>query len=441
MSILTKKEILQRVKPNEKESKEFESTVAELISILEKKIIELDFECEIALGGSFGKGTYLKGSFDVDLFFRFDKSYDDDSLSIHLEEILKSCKLNFKKQKGSRNYFSGNFSHKRINVHFEAIPVVKIKDLSEARNSTDLSVFHVDFIKERIKENLHLSDEIRLAKQYFKAKGLYGAESYIEGFSGHIIDILIANYGSLKNLIESAKEWGENHFIDINSFYKSKEEAIEILEKDKLSSLIIVDPIMKDRNASRALSVTNYNKFLVEALNFKDLKFDDFVVKEESMKSLIKKEIKFANSNRLKVLLYKIKFDIKEESEDIVGSKLKRLSKILIKHFEDLDFKVFKSDFFIDMKTGDCSFVYFFENTEISDLRLINGPKIFMKVPLKNFMKVRKEYFVEEDRVCSYEKRKFTNLKDVCKFNKEKFKLLLNRDIDFVKKVKIKLKN
>jgi tRNA nucleotidyltransferase (CCA-adding enzyme) len=440
MSLLTKKEILQKVKPNERESKQFELTVSQLVLLFEEVVEDLGFKCNIFVGGSFGKGTYLKGSFDVDLFFRFDKRYEEEELSRNLERALKSTKLIYKKQKGSRDYFSGTFSHKKVSINFEAIPVLKIKNELDARNSTDLSVFHVDFIKSKIKENPDLSDEIRLAKQYFKAKELYGAESYIEGFSGHVIDILIAHYGSLKDLLLSAKEWDEITFIDINNFYEDQIHAMKELEKDKHSCLVVVDPIMKDRNAARALSVTNYNKFLIEVLNFKDLNYDDFVIKNESVKSKVKKEIKFFRKNSFKVLVYKIKFDIKNDSEDIVGSKLKRLSKILIKYFEDFDFKVFNSDFLIDMKTGDCVFIYTFENTTISDLRVINGPKIFMKVPLKNFLKVRKNFFVDEDRVSTYEKRKFTDLKQIMRLDKEDFKTLLNREVDFIKKVTIKLK-
>ena len=92
-----------------------------------------------------------------------------------------------------------------------------------------------------------------MAKQFFKSKSLYGAESYINGFSGHVLDILISNYSSLQNLILQAKTWQEVTFIDINSQYRDFEQASETLNSDKLSNLIVIDPIIKERNAAKAL--------------------------------------------------------------------------------------------------------------------------------------------------------------------------------------------
>lgn len=427
--------VLKEIKPSLKEQKEFESVAKDLVTKLETSIKKLNLNCKVFIGGSFGKGTYLKTSSDVDIFCRFNKSYEDNQLSIYLKQILTDAKIKFKLQKGSRDYYSGEYKLKNVKIKFEVVPVRYVEVAKDAINSTDVSALHVEFVKSKIKLNSKLSDEIRLTKQFFKAHKLYGAESYINAFSGHIIDILICYYGSLENLLLDAKSWNESHFIDINNFYKSKEDALKHIEKDKQSTLIVVDPIVKERNAARALSTENYNKFLFVANQFESFTQDDFKVKKESISSVLKKEKIFAKNNNLKFVAYSFDFTTQDDSEDIVGSKLLKLSQLIAKRFENYDFKVFKSNFNIDIKKGECLFSYHFEFDTLSNLKEVMGPKVTMKEAIKGFLKVRKNYFISNDRLYSYEKRKITKLNQITKLSLKDMKILLNKELKFVKKV------
>lgn len=432
-----KKEVLSKIKPTELEHEEFTKTANKLLNKVKRCAKKLDIICLPYIGGSFGKGTYLKGNSDVDIFMRFDKSYDDSKLSIFLEAILVESKIKFKKQKGSRDYFSGSFGPKVSRIEFELVPNRFVSKKSEAVNSTDLSPLHVEYLKLREKENESLSDEIRLAKQFFKVKGLYGAESYINGFSGHVIDILIMVYGSLEKLLEVGKTWEESTFLDINSNYNSFEEAVSVLGDDKNSSLVIIDPIIPDRNAARAISSENYARFLLVCNRISKLSSLDFEIVRRDFNEVIAAHKSFCKTNNLKPVVYKISFSVSGESEDIVGSKLKKIFGKVETYFDSLDFRIFNSEFFIDIKAGVAIFAYDFEKISLPNVRVLKGPKTFMTDAIKSFLKGRDNYFIKEDRICVYDNRRVKDLSEVVNLKKEDFQKMLFKNIDFVKSVRV----
>src|SRR3989344_5865150 len=93
---------------------------------------------------------------------------------------------------GSRDYFVVKENN---NFEFEIIPTLKIKKPSEAKNIIDLSYFHVNYVRNKLK-NKKLADEIKLAKAFIHYSDCYGAESYINGFSGYAVELLVIYYGS-----------------------------------------------------------------------------------------------------------------------------------------------------------------------------------------------------------------------------------------------------
>jgi len=131
------------------------------------------------LGGSAAKGTMIRGGFDCDVFVRFDMSYQGEMISDILDPVLKIFK-GVKRLHGSRDYFQ----FIKDDIVFEIVPVLKISNPEKAINVTDISPLHVDWVRTSISG---LCDEIILTKLFCRAQGVYGAESYIKGFSGHVI--------------------------------------------------------------------------------------------------------------------------------------------------------------------------------------------------------------------------------------------------------------
>jgi len=424
-----KEKILKQIKPTTREKDELNKKIKNLIEILREKTEELGMNAEFFIGGSFGKGTFLKNDFDVDIFCRFDSIYKTYNLSELLKKILEYSKIKYTKLKGSRDYFS--FKYSGLNI--EVIPVLKINKPEDALNTTDLSPLHVDFVLKNTNEKVR--DEIRLAKTFFKAKGLYGAESYIQGFSGHVIDLLIIYFNSLEKLIYNAKNWNEATIIDIKKFYKSKREILKTLDKNKINNLIVIDPIIKERNAASALSKENYFKFIFITQNTNILSEEDFEKERIKYSKHLKELLRWGKDNKLTPYGFELELETKESTLDIIGSKLLKLSNRLEKLFTELNFRVFRKEFYYDTEEERSFLLYFIENPELPKLKIVKGPKVLLKKASLDFIKKRKNVFLKEDTLYAYEKREIHNLKEVY-ISKEELEKIVSSNLNFIKKIK-----
>ena len=160
-----------------------------------------------------------KGKYDVDIFIRFNKKYED------ISELTEKILLGFKRIKvhGSRDYFKVNVDKKIV---LEIIPITKIRNPKEAKNITDLSYFHASYINKKLKSK-KVVNEIMLAKAFCYANQCYGAESYINGFSGYGLELLIYHYGSFLKFIKAMtkiKDKDEKIIIDIEKYFKNRSE-------------------------------------------------------------------------------------------------------------------------------------------------------------------------------------------------------------------------
>ena len=110
---------------------------------------------------------------------------------------------NFTAVFGTRKYFRGRVS----GITVEVVPVLRFSDIKKVNNSVDLSVLHANYI------NSVLSDpqknDVILLKALCKANTCYGSETYMHGFSGYSLEVLISEFRDLLSLIEAVKSWKE----------------------------------------------------------------------------------------------------------------------------------------------------------------------------------------------------------------------------------------
>src|SRR3989344_4085195 len=100
-------EQLSLIKPPEEIEKKIKIISGEFSSELKEKLADKKIKADIFIGGSVAKGTLIKKEqYDMDLFVRFDMSYEDTEISKLLGEIMNSFikKSMLKKIHGSRNY-------------------------------------------------------------------------------------------------------------------------------------------------------------------------------------------------------------------------------------------------------------------------------------------------------------------------------------------------
>ncbi len=395
-----KNAVLKKIKPSIEEYNITNSIVNEFKSKIESELLDIEF----FLGGSFSKDTWLSKSKDIDVFLRFDKKkYFGKDISKIAYNILKKHFDNVVVLHGSRNYFNIVFK----NLNFEVIPVFKINSFEEKENIMDVSPLHVLYVN----KNLKNKDDVRFLKYFLKQNFLYGAESYIQGFSGYVCELLIIYYDTVENFFENVLEWKDEVFIDIENYYNNILEAKKVL-KDKWNCLTIVDPVQKDRNASKGLDKKNFEKFKILVKNF---------YKNPSLKFFeVKKKV-------LKKPYFKIFLEGKNNKKDVSASMLKKIVFFILKSAEKEGFLI--EDFFYEYDEEKNVMVLNLKtNFEIK--KLYKGPNLKFKSAVENFKKKHegKECFVKNNIIYCFGK----------KISFENFLLKLSKDKGFLKRAKLK---
>ncbi|MEK6817762.1 MAG: hypothetical protein AABX80_03085, partial [Nanoarchaeota archaeon] len=191
------KEVLVRIEPSRQDLEEINKSLKQFKEKIKEQIKNQKLDAVLFEGGSFAKKTIIKkDNYDLDIFIMFSEKFKGQNISKLTKKLLKGIK-GVSVIHGSRDYFKIN---KFKNFFIELIPVIKVNDPKKAENITDLSYSHVKYINKKIKSQKIL-DEIKIAKAFCYATKTYGAESYINGFSGYSLELLIYYYKSFLNFI------------------------------------------------------------------------------------------------------------------------------------------------------------------------------------------------------------------------------------------------
>ena len=417
------KEILEMIVPSKEEEKKAWKIINEFKSKLE------EYLPEVLVGGSFGKGTWLKGTSDVDLFIRFPK---DGRISDKVEDALKKLGVNYIRIRGSRDYFKVFYE----NFEFELVPILKISKPEEAKNVTDLSPFHIAYVREKIKEKPYLVNEIRLTKAFMKAIGVYGAESYINGFSGYACEVLTIYYNSFLNLVKNASNWRPKVIIDPESFYKNKQEIINKLNIHRLQSpIVIIDPVCPARNVTASVSTKSFAQFifyarrLLEDINKHDIK-KYFVVEQKTENYFIEK------CKRLGTNLVVFEVIGKGNNLDVKNTKILKFLEFIKKQLTVLGFTIIDYDI-IFQKDLNCTgkiYLYIYPNC-LPEYELKSGPPVWVKEHAEKFYKkwVNFEVKISPDgRLLAIAPRRIKTLQEAISFIFNNFKSSIEDKVEKV---------
>jgi len=385
------KGIISSWKLSAAEEKKLRADVKATISKIDAALKKLKIDASAMLGGSAAKSTLLKGDFDVDLFVRFSQKYKDKSISDLLAKALsefKPARLN-----GSRDYFQ--FQHS--NISYEVVPVLKIKGWKEAVNVTDASPLHVEWVAGKTRKNPKLVDEIILTKVFLKANRLYGAESYIGGFSGHVVDILIINYGSFEKFIKAAADWTPYIVVDVEKHYKNKRPD---LNQSKVGPLILIDPVQPERNAAAAVNLDTFSRTIETARRYLKNPNPKFFVRDTLTPSKLKE---LAKGNRLILL----ELSLKKDKLDVNGAKIVKALEFLSAKLVDNDFKLISKGW--EWDKGSKALLWLtLEKAPLEKTRTHAGPPIQMADHVAAFRKIYKKTFVKDGKIYAEAKREYT---------------------------------
>lgn len=389
------KRVLEKIGVPEKEVNVFQEQAMEIVKEIEYILKSKKIKAVVFIGGSLRKGTLIrKKKQDADIFVRFE-SETEEEIADNFKKLIRWIKLKAKKKRihGSRDYY-------RIggkNLEFEIVPVQKIARPEEAKNTTDLSYFHVDYVSKHLEKNRKLGEQIVLAKAFTHACGCYGAESHIRGFSGYALELLIIHYKSFINFIRSMANTKKNITIDMQKFYKGKDEIMSSMNEAKLESpIVLVDPTFKERNALAALSKETFEKFKIYCRKFLKNPSDKFFEHQETDEKELKKS---ARQNKAEII--KITARTEKQEGAVAGSKL-------LKFFNLIAFKFSQNYEFINKRFDyhEAKEAWFYFVMKKKKEVIFSGPDAADIENLVKFKKKHRHCFVKEHKAYAKEKPK-----------------------------------
>ena len=362
------KEVLAKIVPSKQEREKISLVVASVKTSLEKVLPGVS----VILGGSLEKDTWLSGACDIDIFVQFPPGSTGIS-----ETLRKGLAKAFSSEKiellhGSRDYYQIIINGYTV----ELVPILEIKEASLAENITDVSPLHAVWVK---KMGKGLKDEIRLAKQFCRSQRLYGAESYISGFSGYILEILIISYGSFEELLKTSVKWKKKMVVDPSSFYPKKDALFHLNSSKTHSPLVIVDPVDKFRNAAAALSEEKWSLFRKRAREY---------LKKPSALFFEEKTFDVEALRSKKGHLVYLEFEELDGKRDVVGAKLLKVFDHLKKSLEE--FGLLECDWDWNQM------YYILKIDELPEFSVRRGPPVNLKEACDAFKKKHKKAYVKD---------------------------------------------
>lgn len=372
--------------------------VSRFVNLLKTELYKTNLDAQVFVGGSFAKGTLPKAkTYDADIFVRFPQSQEDlsDNLEKVLNKISKEKTWQLQRVHGSRDYFNLPMSKQ---LTLEIVPVLKIGNVAQAQNITDLSYFHVAYTKRKLTNAM--KREVALAKMFCASAGVYGAESYIRGFSGYGLECLIIHYKTFERMLRDLIKIGdEKKIIDIEKIYKKKGDVLVAINESKTQGpIILIDPTWKERNVLASLNFETFRMFQKKAKEFLQHPSEKYFFEKEIDCDALKTESKKKKAEFLQVVL-----ETDKQEGDIAGTKMKKFSGVLVKEIEKY-FEIIKSEF--DYSSGKKASLYLIVKSKKEVIKI--GPPSRMKKETQRFREKNKKVFLKNGKLCARVKIDFS---------------------------------
>jgi tRNA nucleotidyltransferase (CCA-adding enzyme) len=383
------KSVLRKITPTTEEEDELSFLFINLRDRLQEYFGE---EIVIELNGSVAKGTALRGNSDLDIFLKFPIDTPKESF----KKIVEKLK-NFLEEFGLKvnlEYASHPYIHSKYgDIEVDVVPCYNIVEGEDIISAVDRSPHHTHYvIKNLFGEQKR---EVRLLKQFLKATGVYGADEEHRGFSGYLCELLVIEYGSFINVLES-----------------------EIKDYRDIGGVIhFSDPVDKNRNVAAALGIESYSKFVIAARKFLEIpSLSAFDIGEPIDFSIdfYKQRFNDCQSGGYLIKIFSI-----SNNKEILHSKARKYMKSIQQLIEDHDFTILSINYHI------VGFdIYIIVEEEIGYIpplfKKSEGPSIFAGKEASNgFIKKHGEenIFVEEDKLMTFIPRKYQDLSSLLKDN------------------------
>ncbi len=233
--------VATEVAPTEAERTRLEAVVDEVLAETRATVAELAPEAEVVHVGSTARDTWLSGDRDIDIFVRFPRSTDRETLRERGLAIGRAVLDDGEANYAEHPYIVG--SHDGFDV--DIVPCLDVPDASQVESAVDRTPFHNEYVRRELDEDL--TTAVRLAKQFAVGIEAYGSDLRTRGFGGYLLELLVLEYGDMRALLEGAAGWSPPVTFD----------PAEHGEEDFEDPLVVIDPTDPTRNVAAVVSETN----------------------------------------------------------------------------------------------------------------------------------------------------------------------------------------
>jgi tRNA nucleotidyltransferase (CCA-adding enzyme) len=237
-------DILERIRPTEKEVSELWETAGEIKGKVETYLEENGIAAEVRFVGSVAKGTFLSDP-DLDIFIMFPPSVSRDELE-RLGLRAGADILGGKRMYAEHPYTRGVFKDLDVDI----VPCYSLKDTDKLLTAVDRTPFHTEYVRSSLSDAQ--KDDVLLLKKFMKGIGAYGAEPNTRGFSGYLCELLVINYGSFTGVMKAGSEWKEGITISVGG---RKGPPMT-------GPMIVYDPVDPKRNVASAVYIDTLALFI-----------------------------------------------------------------------------------------------------------------------------------------------------------------------------------
>jgi tRNA nucleotidyltransferase (CCA-adding enzyme) len=354
--------------------------------------------------GSSGRGTFMKGDKDIDVFVLFPEDVEREELEqrgLEIgEKVFKEFCGEYRVEYAEHPYTKGEIDGHKV----EVVPCYDT-DPDEIQSAVDRSPHHAQWVRNNLEEEQR--KDVVILKAFLRAEGIYGSSLKTRGFSGYLCEILLQEYGGFSQLIENASEWSEREVLDPEGHHEGGLPE-ELKEKFSDDSLVVVDPVDPERNVASVLAEENYCRFIFRSWRFLDNMGLNFFEENEIEldRFELKKEIKARGD------FIVLEFSGIEEPDDIVYPQMRKAMQRIRDVLEDHDFRIFESGFHV----GEMTRIFFELDSELPEIEHMKGPKVYHGTDhLEQFTEKYDNTFVEGERLKAKTEREFTRSRELLK--------------------------
>ena len=371
--------------PTRQEEEKIRKIAEELVELVKKEAAKNSEVTEVELGGSYAKGTWLKGTLDLDIFVKIKKEIPVEQF----EAIGK--KIGFDSMKkfspyvrySEHPYVEAEIRNTKVNV----VPCYDV-EIGQWKSAADRSSFHTRFILEKL--DSEKKNEVRLLKKFLRGVDIYGAEIAKKGLGGYVSEVLIYHYGSFIKVLEAAANFEHGQVIGNPT-------------KKFDTALVLIDPIDSNRNLGTAISPQNLGRFILAARAY---------LKKPSLEFFNGKR-QIQNLQNLRNTLV-VKFNYKWRSPDIIWGQAKRGATALAVQLELGGFQVLQKGAIVDEKS-EAAMLFLLHSTTIEKFMVKNGPDVFRRPESENFIlrnsKNKLTWIDDNAKILSLQQREFHDAK------------------------------